>query len=399
MENLDLAYICTYIGNLSGIPIRLFHDEKPTFYHAVVDLPKDPMELYREEIFNVSATVGYFVTPHFNYYGIVNKGDEKIVVGPTRQLVHNPQDLRALAFRMDIPREQIPSFINGMQNIVRMPLESIMQMLCVVNYILNGEKRTLEDIAIFDTEQRDLRRMLMNQSEEQALLSDKHHARLEPHNSLSAEQALGNIIRQGDTVTLKAWLASAPAVRPGIMAADQLRQAKNTFITAATLASRAAIRGGMDSEDALSMSDAFIQKCELLNDMSRITNLQYRMVVEYTEQVERIRRGAGDSALAVQVTNYIHHNLSRHITVEDLAKHLYLSRPYLSAKFKEETGMSLTDFILKEKTEEAKRLLCHTDKSFMNISSYLGFSSQSHFSRTFRKYSGCSPSEYRNTHK
>ena len=40
-----------------------------------------------------------------------------------------------------------------------------------------------------------------------------------------------------------------------------------------------------------------------------------------------------------------------------------MSRPYLSAKFSREAGISLTDFILKQKTEEAKRLLCCSDKS------------------------------------
>lgn len=397
MENLDLEYICTNISNLAGIPVRLFHDGEQVFYHDTVNLPQDPMELYREEIFKVTATVGYFVTPHFNYYGIVNTGADKLVMGPTRQLIHNPQDLRALAFRMDIPGEQIPAFLEGMQNIVRMPLESVMQMLCVVNYILNGEKRSLEDISICDTEQQTLRRMLLSRNDaptdppvENGALQLK-----EGHNSLAFEQALVNIVRRGDTAALKQWISTAPAVRPGVVAADQLRQSKNIFITSATLVSRAAIQGGMDSEDALSMSDAFIQKCELLNDISRITNLQYRMVVEYTEQVERIRRSAGDSRLAAEVTKYIHHHLSERITVEEIAGYLYLSRPYLSARFKAESGMSLTDFILHEKTEEARRLLCYTEKSILHISSYLGFSSQSHFSRVFKKYSGYSPAEYR----
>ena len=40
-----------------------------------------------------------------------------------------------------------------------------------------------------------------------------------------------------------------------------------------------------------------------------------------------------------------------------MAEEFYLSRPYLSAKFKQETGWTLTDFILSEKTEEAKRLI------------------------------------------
>ena len=58
-------------------------------------------------------------------------------------------------------------------------------------------------------------------------------------------------------------------------------------------------------------------------------------------------------------------------------------------------GETLTDFILKEKTEEAKRLLRYTDKTATMIGSYLGFSSQSHFSRVFRKYTGQTPAEYR----
>ena len=58
-------------------------------------------------------------------------------------------------------------------------------------------------------------------------------------------------------------------------------------------------------------------------------------------------------------------------------------------------GESLTDFVLKAKTEEAKRLLRDTGKSLTAISSYLGFSSQSHFSNVFKKYAKVTPGEYR----
>ena len=80
---------------------------------------------------------------------------------------------------------------------------------------------------------------------------------------------------------------------------------------------------------------------------------------------------------------------------EEMARALYMSRPYLSAKFKEETGETLTDFILKEKTEEAKRLLRYSDKSSTAIAAYLAFSSLSHFSRVFKKHAGLTPGEYR----
>ncbi len=74
---------------------------------------------------------------------------------------------------------------------------------------------------------------------------------------------------------------------------------------------------------------------------------------------------------------------------------MFLSRTRLYVEFKEETEMTLTDFVLKEKTDEAKRLRRYTDKTLTAISAYLGFSSKSHFPRTFRKYGDCSPLEYR----
>ena len=75
-----------------------------------------------------------------------------------------------------------------------------------------------------------------------------------------------------------------------------------------------------------------------------------------------------------------------------------MTRPYLSKKFKQETGETLTDFILKEKLQEGCHLLAHTKKSPAAIASYLGFSSQSHFSRTFKKYLALTPCEYRSKH-
>ena len=78
---------------------------------------------------------------------------------------------------------------------------------------------------------------------------------------------------------------------------------------------------------------------------------------------------------------------------------MLLNRSYLSRKFKEETSKSLTDFILNEKTEEAKRLLRYSDKSLTAIGSYRGFSSASHFSRVFKTYVGSTPSEYRERHQ
>ncbi len=400
MENIDLQYLCTTIGNLAGIPIRIFENGKQTFYYSVIYLPKDPMLLCKDEIFAITDHVGYCITPQFHYYGVVNCQQIKIVVGPTRQIIETEQELRELAFHLDLSSDEANALIAGIRNIVRMPIESILQMLCTINYVLNGEKLKLKDISIRENEQAEI---ILQQEKQHAkesfsntLASDQPPTE---HNTYDIEQLLLRMVRKGDSAALREWLGSAPAIRGGVLAKEPLRQRKNLFIVTATLTSRAAIQGGMQIDDAFTLSDSYIQHCELLSTDEDITNLQYRMLLDYTERVERLCHGKTPSKLVIDVANYVQHHLSDAIKTEDIAKALYMSRPYLSKKFKEDVGENITDFILKEKTEEAKRLLRYSDKSLTAIGSYLGFSSASHFSRVFKTYVGTSPSDYREKHQ
>lgn len=398
MKPLDLQYLCKTIGNLSGVPIRILKKDQLLFFYSLVSLPKDPFYIHANEILAIQDHIGYFITEHYSYYGIVNSGDIKLVLGPTKQVDSPVQELKELAFQADVPIDDIDDFVNAMRAIIRLPFNSVLQILCTINYILNGEKKELKDLTIYDAEQDILQDIFQHQQADlhfSALSGDFEDHNIHIHNSLSQEQILLDFVQKGDSQSLSHWISNAPAVRSGVLAQNQLRQIKNTFIVTATLVSRAAIRGGLDAETALALSDSYIQKCELLSTPQQLNNLQYHMVLDYTRQVELLRYKNYTSKLAQDVSDYVHAHLSEAIKTEDIAKTLFLSRPYLSSKFKEETGESLTDFILKEKTEEAKRLLRYTDKPATVIGSYLGFSSQSHFSRVFKKYVGKTPKEYR----
>ena len=389
MKNIDLEYLCSVIAGLSGIPVRIFDGDTPVYYSFVGRLPRDPMVICKNEIFAIEKNIGYYMTAQFQYYGVVKCGKTRVVMGPTRQVTVSDAELRSLAFLADVPPDDTDDFVAGMKSIVPMPLESVMQTLCAVNYILNGEKVSLADLTIYDELQTDF---------SSQMAAEKTDAPADLHNTLSLEQTLMSMIRKGDTAALSEWAKNAPAIRGGVIAFDQLRQMKNLFIVSVTLASRAAIRGGMDADDALMLSDRYIQRCELMNTAEEITNLQFHMISDYTARVERLHIGSDPSQLVTAVSNYIQHHLSEPITTEQIAASLYISRTHLSARFHKETGITLSDYILKEKTEEAKRLLRYTDKSLAAISAYLGFSSQSHFSRTFRKYAGITPGEYRAKH-
>ena len=390
MKKEDLIYLCTIVGNLSGIPVRLYHGGQLCFYHSVVSLPRDPVLLEQKKIKLPNNHIGFHVTSGFYYYGIVDSGTYRIVIGPSRQTAAQDQELRDMAFELDLPPDDVPDFLTGMKQIVRFPLESLMQMLCAINFMVNHEKLTLNDLIGGGESQFGLEEKRTGKR-----ISEEGTPSEELHNTLAIEQTIMNIIRKGDVAALEAFVQDAPAVRPGTMAREQLRQAKNTFIVTVAGASRAAIRGGMDAEDALTSSDAYIQECELLTDINQITRLNYDMVLFYTQQVQRVRHGHYASELVRNVASYVQHHLSETITTDQVAEHLFLSRQHLSRRFTQEAGIPLAAFIRNEKIEESKRLLRYTDKSASAIAVYLGFSSQGHFSKVFKETTGMTPGEYR----
>ena len=117
MKTEDVKYLCTTIGNLAGIPIRIYKGNKQIFYHSVVNLPKDPIIPYEDKILKIPVHIGYFITPRFHYYGIVNSGTYKIVLGPSRQWTANKTDLTELAFDCDVPQDETDNFIIAMESL------------------------------------------------------------------------------------------------------------------------------------------------------------------------------------------------------------------------------------------------------------------------------------------
>ena len=392
MKRIDIKYVTRSIGDLAGVPVRIYEDGKSVFFHSRQDFPTDPIKPYLESVLSVGGNIGYFVTPYFNYYGVVRSGKCAIVIGPSRLTPMREKDIRELAFSCDVEVGKVDRFIAAMRGLVQMPLESILEILCTVNHVLSGDKLSISDVAIYDIDKTAIF------GNEEALTTEgvaNEYGGEEVHNTLAIESQLLDMVKRGDTVALDEWVKGAPAVRGGRLADDAARQMKNTFIVATTLASRVSIQGGVDAEEALSLSDSYIRKCEIMSTADQILNLQYRMILDYTARVEKEKLGKSPSRLVGEVARYVRKNISGRTSVEDLARTMFISRTHLAKRFKEETGKTLSDYILTEKTEEAKRLLKHTDKSLSAISEYLGFSSQSHFARVFKKYADITPSEYR----
>ena len=93
---------------------------------------------------------------------------------------------------------------------------------------------------------------------------------------------------------------------------------------------------------------------------------------------------------------YVYKHFHEELTVEKIAKALGVNSDYLSRVFKKAEGISLKRYILQERTTRAKNLLRYSDYSILEISKYLGFSTQSHFTEVFKRFSDMTPQAFRN---
>jgi YesN/AraC family two-component response regulator len=92
---------------------------------------------------------------------------------------------------------------------------------------------------------------------------------------------------------------------------------------------------------------------------------------------------------------YIDNNISQHITLQAVAAAAMLSPSYFSSSFKRYTGYSLIDYTNAKRVRIAsKMLLNNPNTSISEIAMQVGFNNMSNFNRAFRKYIGCTPSEF-----
>lgn len=101
------------------------------------------------------------------------------------------------------------------------------------------------------------------------------------------------------------------------------------------------------------------------------------------------------SAVVAKVRQYIRSRLSQEITREELASHVYLNPAYLSRLFKKETGLSLSDAIIRERIREAMRLLEESELKITDIAERVGYISLGSFSNLFKRTVGVTPQQYR----
>lgn len=100
-----------------------------------------------------------------------------------------------------------------------------------------------------------------------------------------------------------------------------------------------------------------------------------------------------------KVLDYIEENLKENITLEKISLEFHISKYYLCHLFKNQTGLTVTEYTHMRRIAVAKTLLCTTDKSVGEIAAECGFNSQAYFGKIFLISEGQTPGEFRKNNK
>lgn len=182
----------------------------------------------------------------------------------------------------------------------------------------------------------------------------------------------------------------------GVLSRNTLTNIKYHFVVTAAMLTRYCIDGGLEPEQAYRLSDFYILKMDTCTTVRQIADLHHEMAKDFTGKMVLQKKSSILSKPVVQCVDYIYSHIKERITVAMLAEYTGLSESYLSRVFKQNLGISISDYIREKKIEKATHLLRYSDKSIIDIANYLSFSSQSHFIQTFENFTGMTPKKYRN---
>lgn len=98
------------------------------------------------------------------------------------------------------------------------------------------------------------------------------------------------------------------------------------------------------------------------------------------------------------IGDYVKLHVSSNISLEEIASYFGYNKKYLTTFFRKQSGISIKQYILLLKMDYAKAELSDTNKTIAQIAYDIGFHDVHHFSNAFKKYTGLSPTSYRNSY-
>ncbi|GFR37852.1 histidine kinase [Insulibacter thermoxylanivorax] len=174
---------------------------------------------------------------------------------------------------------------------------------------------------------------------------------------------------------------------------NPIRTSKNLGFVLNTMCRIAAERSGVHPVYLHHLSERYAILVERTSTFPLLKNLFQSMVMDYCDLV--ISTSTGNySAIVKKAVDYIMLNLGQPLPLQEIAEHIHVNPSHLSRKFKEDTGMTITEFINRKRIEEAALYLQRSRRSVTEVAFMVGFNDLNYFSKVFKKIMNETPTQY-----
>lgn len=179
-------------------------------------------------------------------------------------------------------------------------------------------------------------------------------------------------------------------------AGGDFSRAKSRVYELLVLISRTAVDAGADPESTLQLSHTYLQTVpgirtteELCFWLTGVMNRFMDSVFNYVD--------AKHANVIHKTIQHLRVHYAERITLEDMARTVYLSPAYFSRVFKRETGVTFNSYLNSVRVAKSKELLRHDNMRLTDIALLVGFEDQSYFTKVFKRVTGTAPLKYRET--
>lgn len=132
--------------------------------------------------------------------------------------------------------------------------------------------------------------------------------------------------------------------------------------------------------------------------LARANDALRAFVLKSCQEFARFNEKQGDKIVAA-VKNLVEKNIANEdFSLETISAELYFSIPYIRQVFKQKEGEVISEYLIRRRMETARELLEQPDAKVADVAEKTGYNNQRYFATAFKKYCGCTPTEYRREH-
>ncbi len=208
------------------------------------------------------------------------------------------------------------------------------------------------------------------------------------------EAQLLDAVFNGNEAKAMALVSKLSSVALPCRLSDELRDYKDYTIAFNTLFRKKAEEAGVHPIHIDLCSNQHIQLIEQVTDKDQCRTVWSRIVLNYCRLIRK-HTLKDYSLLTQKIITYINSDLTADLSLKAMSEWLNVNASYLSTLFKKEVGIPLTDFVNRQRIEQAKKLLIVTELATKTIAQQCGIPDIYYFSRLFKKRTGVTPKLYR----